>query len=37
MKRVEADQIQNGLTLLALYWLAANRTRLRKHWKALAD
>ncbi len=37
MKRVEADQIQNGLTLLALYWLSANRTKLRKHWKALAD
>jgi ADP-ribose pyrophosphatase len=37
MARVQADQIHNGLTLLALYWLAANRTALRKHWKASAD
>jgi ADP-ribose pyrophosphatase len=30
MKLVTADRIQNGLTILALYWLRANRTRLRK-------
>lgn len=27
-----AGRIQNGPTVLALYWLAANRTRLRQRW-----
>lgn len=27
-----AGRIQNGPTLLALYWLAANRARLRRRW-----
>jgi len=34
MRQLRADQIHNGLTVLALYWLAANRARLRRKWKA---
>ena len=33
MKLVRADKIGNGLTVLALYWLAANRARLRQSWR----
>ena len=32
MERVRADAIKNGPTLLALYWLAAERERLRREW-----
>jgi ADP-ribose pyrophosphatase len=32
MRRVRADTIKNGPTLLALYWLAAERERLRREW-----
>lgn len=32
MKLALAGRIQNGPTLLALYWLAANRARLRRRW-----
>jgi ADP-ribose pyrophosphatase len=34
MRQLRDDKIQNGLTILALYWLAANRTRLRRNWKS---
>ena len=30
MKRLQTGIIQNGLTIIALYWLRANRARLRK-------
>ena len=33
MELVNADRIGNGLTILALYWLAANRDRLRQSWR----
>lgn len=33
MRRVRAGEIINGPTVLALYWLAANRARLRRRWK----
>ena len=33
MRQLRADQVKNGLTVLALYWLAANRARLRRIWK----
>lgn len=33
MTFLRADRIQNGVTALALYWLAANRTRLRRRWR----
>ncbi len=33
MKLLRADKIQNGLTSLALYWLAAHRAALRKRWR----
>ncbi len=33
MRRLRADAIQNGPTLLALHWLAANRARLRRLWR----
>ncbi|MGH7033873.1 MAG: NUDIX domain-containing protein [Stellaceae bacterium] len=33
MELVRADRIGNGLTILALYWLAANRDRLRQSWR----
>jgi ADP-ribose pyrophosphatase len=32
MRQVRADTIKNGPTLLALYWLAAERERLRREW-----
>jgi ADP-ribose diphosphatase len=32
MRLVRDDEISNGFTLLALYWLAANRSRLRRSW-----
>jgi len=32
MRQLRDDKIQNGLTILALYWLAANRSRLRRKW-----
>jgi ADP-ribose pyrophosphatase len=34
MRQVRADAIKNGPTLLALYWLAAERARLRREWGA---
>ena len=34
MRQLRDDKIQNGLTTLALYWLAANRARLRRKWKS---
>jgi hypothetical protein len=34
LKRLRDDKIQNGPTVVALYWLAANRTRLRRLWLA---
>lgn len=33
MRRLGAGEIVNGPTVLALYWLAANRARLRRRWK----
>ena len=33
MKLLRADKIGNGLTVLALYWLAANRAGLRQSWR----
>ncbi|HZT52239.1 MAG TPA: NUDIX domain-containing protein [Stellaceae bacterium] len=33
MRRLRAGEIVNGPTVLALYWLAANRARLRRRWK----
>jgi ADP-ribose pyrophosphatase len=33
MRLVRADAIKNGPTLLALYWLAAQRDRLRRAWQ----
>jgi ADP-ribose pyrophosphatase len=35
MKQVRADTIKNGPTLLALYWLAAERERLRREWAGI--
>ncbi len=32
MRRLRADEITNGLTALALYWLAAHRAELRRKW-----
>jgi ADP-ribose pyrophosphatase len=32
MQQVRADAIKNGPTLLALYWLAAEREKLRRQW-----
>jgi ADP-ribose pyrophosphatase len=32
MALLRADKINNGFTLVALYWLAANRERLRRGW-----
>jgi len=37
MRRVRADAIKNGPTLLALYWLAAERARLRREWASAAS
>jgi ADP-ribose pyrophosphatase len=33
MRLLRAQKIDNGFTLLALYWLAANRTALRRRWR----
>ncbi len=33
MKLMRAGKIDNGFTLVALYWLAANRARLRRGWR----
>lgn len=33
MRLLREGGIENAVTLIALYWLAAHRTRLRKHWK----
>ncbi len=33
MQLVRADKIGNGIALVALYWLAANRARLRRAWR----
>ena len=33
MKWLKSDAIQNGPTVLALHWLAANRARLRRLWR----
>lgn len=33
MRLVQVDAIKNGPTLLALYWLAAQRERLRRDWR----
>ena len=32
MALLRADKIDNGFTIVALYWLAANRERLRRSW-----
>jgi ADP-ribose pyrophosphatase len=32
MRKLRADEIKNGPTLLALYWLAAEREKLRREW-----
>ena len=34
MRRLRARAIVNGPTILSLYWLAANRARLRRAWPA---
>jgi ADP-ribose pyrophosphatase len=36
MRQLRDDKIQNGLTALALYWLGANRAKLRRKWKKSA-
>ena len=36
MQQLRADAIKNGPTLLALYWLAAERERLRREWAPIA-
>ena len=33
MKKLRDDEIKNGLTALALYWLAAHRAELRRRWR----
>ncbi len=33
MQLLRADKIGNGIALVALYWLAANRARLRRAWR----
>ena len=33
MKLLRTDQIKNGLTALALYWLDAHRAQLRRPWR----
>jgi len=37
MQRVRADAIKNGPTLLALYWLAAEREKLRRAWRGVSS
>lgn len=34
MRRLRGDQIKSGPAVVALYWLAANRARLRRAWPA---
>ena len=34
MRRLRAGAIVNSPTILSLYWLAANRARLRRAWPA---
>jgi ADP-ribose pyrophosphatase len=36
MQRLRAGAIINSPTVIALYWLAANRLRLRRAWPAAA-
>ena len=36
-RMLRAGAIDNAFTLVALYWLAANRARLRRLWGAAAD
>jgi hypothetical protein len=33
MKKLRGDEIKNGLTALALYWLSAHRAGLRRRWR----
>ena len=33
MTLLRAGKIDNGFTIVALYWLAANRDRLRREWR----
>ena len=33
MALLRADKIDNGFTIVALYWLAATRERLRREWR----
>ena len=33
MALLRADKIDNGFTITALYWLAANRERLQREWR----
>jgi ADP-ribose pyrophosphatase len=33
MKLVQSGRIRNSTSLLALYWLAANRAKLRRRWR----
>jgi ADP-ribose pyrophosphatase len=33
MRLLRAQKIDNGFTLLALHWLAANRAKLRRRWR----
>ena len=33
MKKLRDDEIKNGITTLALYWLAAHRAELRRRWR----
>ena len=33
MTLLRAGKIDNGFTIVALYWLAANRARLRREWR----
>jgi ADP-ribose diphosphatase len=32
MRMVRSGRLDNGFTLLALYWLAANRSKIRRQW-----
>ncbi len=33
MQRLRTDKISNGITAIALYWLAAHRPALRRRWR----
>jgi ADP-ribose pyrophosphatase len=35
MRQLRGDEIKNGPTLLALYWLAAEREKLRRDWAGI--